>query len=268
MTTTFVEKEVIKGRYRLESRLGAGGMGVVYKAWDRLSRKDVAFKKVRLDFTTDYEELDQTIVDNPSLGNVRLALAKEFQTVATLRHPNVISVLDYGFDSDFQPWYTMELIDEGQSLLEAAAECSLEKKVDLFAQVIRALAYLHRRGIIHRDLKPENVVITSGEAKILDFGLASTRGDQLESTGEISGTAGYLAPEALRGEKLTTAADYFACGIMLYEMLSGERYYPGYGISEIYQHILTHSPIIADPNVPPALAELIYLLTLCVPEMK
>ncbi|MEM9774401.1 MAG: protein kinase [Chloroflexota bacterium] len=261
MTISASEKEVVKGRYILEDKLGSGGMGVVYKAWDRLSRADVAFKKVRLDFSHALEDLDQTIVDDQSMGDIRLALAKEFQTVATLRHPNVISVLDYGFDSEFQPWYTMELISDGKSLSEAAAECSLEEKVDLFAQIIRALAYLHRRGIIHRDLKPENVVITNGEAKILDFGLASTKNEQMESTGEVSGTAGYLAPEALRGEKLSVSADYFACGIMLYEMLSGKRYYPDYGLNVIYQHILTYEPIISDANIPPALAELIYLLT-------
>ncbi|MEM8862994.1 MAG: serine/threonine-protein kinase, partial [Chloroflexota bacterium] len=249
------QKEIIKGRYLLIDRLGSGGMGVVYKAWDRLERSNVAFKKVLLDQSVSYHELDQTIVDNQSISDVRLVLAKEFQTVATLRHPNVISVLDYGFDESFQPWYTMELIEEGQNLIEATAHSSLEEKVDLFAQVIRALAYLHRRGIIHRDLKPDNVVVTNKEAKILDFGLASTKGDQIESTGEVSGTAGYLAPEVLRGEQLTLAADYFACGIILYEILSGKRYYPGYRLSEIYQHILTYEPIISDANIPPALAE-------------
>ncbi|MFK7804190.1 MAG: protein kinase [Anaerolineae bacterium] len=260
MNDHIIEQEIIKGRYRLETPLGSGGMGVVYRAWDRLTHTDVAFKKVQIDKSSDYLHLDQTIADDYTMGDLRLSLAQEFQTVATLRHPNIISVLDYGFDDNKQPWFTMELIENGQNLLEATQNKSLSAKVDLVAQMIRAIAYLHRRGITHCDLKPDNVVVTNDAVKILDFGLASTR-ERIESTNEISGTIGYLAPEILRGEVVDSAVDYYAVGVMLYEMLLGERYYPSYNLGIVYRHVLTHEPIISDPAIPPGLAELIYSLT-------
>ena len=261
MNDNIIEQEIIKGRYRLEERLGRGGMGVVYRAWDRLTRTHVAFKKVLIEDDYDFHQIDKTIAYGVTNGDVRFSLAQEFQTAATLRHPNVISVLDYGFDDSRQPWFTMELIENGKNLISASKHESLEVKVDLVAQLVRAVAYLHRRGIVHCDLKPENVVVTNRHVKILDFGLATSTRDQIGTTQEITGTVGYLAPENLRGESTGNAVDYYAIGVMLYEMLSGERYYPDYNLGVIYQHVLTHEPIISDPSIPPSLAELIYGLT-------
>ncbi len=253
-------QEIVKGRYRLEQVLGSGGMGVVYSAWDRLKQTNVAFKKVLLDVAEDYSAIANTIVEDNSSESVQLALAQEFQTLATMRHPNIISVLDYGFDDFRQPWFTMSLIEDGQTLLEAAETLPLEGKVDLLAQMVRAVAYLHRRGIYHRDLKPENVLVTNGVVKILDFGLASER-DQLEATAEISGTVGYLAPEVLRGELTTHASDYFAVGIMIFETLAGRPFYPDYDFSRIYQHILSYESVISESDMPLELAELVHALT-------
>lgn len=253
-------QEIVKGRYRLEQVLGSGGMGVVYSAWDRLKQSNVAFKKVLLDVGEDYSAIANTIVADQSAESVQLALAQEFQTLATMRHPNIISVLDYGFDDFRQPWFTMSLIEDGKTLLEACANLNLEDKIDLIAQMVRAVAYLHRRGIFHRDLKPENVLVTNGVVKILDFGLASER-EQLEATAEISGTVGYLAPEVLRGELTTHASDYFAVGIMIYEALTGRPFYPEYDFSKIYQHILGYEAVIHEDDMPVELAELVHAMT-------
>ncbi len=268
MTNHTTQQEIVKGRYRLDDLLGSGGMGVVYRAWDRLKHTEVAFKKVMLTVETDdYASIENTIVDVAMPENIYLALAQEFQTLATLRHPNIISVLDYGFDQKKTPWFTMELIENAQDLIDAASLEPQSSKIDLVAQMVRAVAYLHRRGIIHRDLKPDNVLVTNGVVKILDFGLAGKR-DQIEATSEISGTIGYLAPEALRGELTTQAADYYAIGVMLFEVLSGNRFYPEYDLGRIYQHILNFEPEISDPQIPPGLAELIYGLTNKDPERR
>jgi serine/threonine protein kinase len=137
----------IGGRYILERKLGEGGMGVVYQATDRLTQETVALKQV----TIPAEQLEFT--SRMSMGksdNFRLALA-------SLRHPNIISVLDYGFDARRQPYLTMELLEDAPNLIEAGRKEQRPKQITLLVQVLQALAYLHRRGIIHRDLKPDNV---------------------------------------------------------------------------------------------------------------
>ena len=104
-----------------------------------------------------------------------MVLAKEFSVLASLRHPNIISVLDYGFDNFGQPFFTMELLENAQPLLAAGRDRAQQAQVDLLVQILRALAYLHRRGVIHRDLKPDNVLVIDGQVKVLDFGLAFSR---------------------------------------------------------------------------------------------
>src|SRR5258707_8957613 len=157
--------EIIGKRYILLEKLGKGGMGVVFKAIDRLTRQPVALKRVSggaLLIRSGEESFDR-----------RLALAQEFQTLASLRHPHIISVLDYGFDAQNQPYLTMDLLDRPQTILEIGWRThSLLTKVNFLVQTLQALAYLHRRGILHRDLKPGNILVTKGQIKLLDFGLS------------------------------------------------------------------------------------------------
>lgn len=166
-------------RYVLIGPLGRGAMGSVYKVRDRLTKEFVALKRVEVhplplgstmtqgptgDFTpagnSGTGSLPISLSHSPSqevLRLYRLALAQEFRTLATLRHPNIVSVLDYGF-WEGQPYFTMELLAQCQTLREAAAELPLPKKVHLLAEVLRALSYLHRRGILHRDNRDSNYV--------------------------------------------------------------------------------------------------------------
>src|SRR5687767_12284436 len=156
-------------------------MGAVYQATDRLSGQAVALKRVLTDGS-----------QGKTAGNaLRLALAREFQVLASLRHPNVISVLDYGFDSTRQPYFTMALLDKPRTIYDAARGQSLEVRVRLLIQLLQALVYLHRRGIVHRDLKPDNaLVLPDGQLKVLDFGLAFAR--KHGTAGEFSGTPAYM----------------------------------------------------------------------------
>lgn len=202
MTTSPVR--IVDRMYVLHEKLGEGGMGTVFRATRRVGGEEVALKLVG--------RLPQTIVpeDPEVVFQLRLALAREFQTLASLHHPHVIQVLDYGFDDEFGPYFTMELLVEPKTLLAAAAGCDDETKVRMLAQLLRALAYLHRRGIVHRDVKPSNVVVSGGDVKVLDFGLAT----RARAGAPVAGTLAYIAPELLAGGRPSVASDLYSVGVL------------------------------------------------------
>lgn len=210
--------QLIGNRYRLESRLGSGGMGEVYRTTDRLTGQRVALKRVlaateSLIFTTRSDH-----------SNPPAALANEFQALASLRHPNIISVLDYGFDSDGSPYFTMELLENSANILAAAQALRVPAKAELLSQLLSALIYLHRRGVLHRDLKPDNVLVSGGRVRVVDFGL-SVAVDRATGT---AGTLVYMAPEVLMGGSATPAADLYAVGMIAYQLFAGRLPYdPG-----------------------------------------
>jgi len=186
-------------------------MGVVYRAKDRLTDQLIALKSILGDYSGKQSE--GTAFDR------RLVLAEEFQTLAGLRHPNIISVIDFGFDSNQQPYFTMDLLQDAQTITQAGLRLPVERKIDLLTQALQALVYLHRRGIIHRDLKPGNILVQNGHVKLLDFGLATTQ----QQVDYIVGTPAYIAPEVLLGESSTAASDLYAIGIIFYEMFTNRR---------------------------------------------
>lgn len=208
---------VINNRYQILDELGAGGMGVVFRAQDRLTGHTVALKRV----TVAGERLQ--FASRHAADDARLALAKEFEVLASLRHPHIISVLNYGFDAQRQPFFTMDFLAEARTLVTAVRARPFPEKLQLLIQVLQALAYLHRRGILHRDLKPDNVLVVNGRVKVLDFGLAVAHEHLQPEREEISGTAAYLAPELLSGQPASEASDLYAFGVIAYELFGGRH---------------------------------------------
>lgn len=220
-------------RYDLLDKIGQGGMGAVYRAHDCLTDADVALKSI-----TQFDDAP-SVLDTRTTRETQLAMAHEFQMVAGLRHPHILTMLDYGFDEHAIPYFTMPLLEDSRRLTDAAAGLSPDGKGQLLAQLLEALIYLHRRGIIHRDLKPENVLVVPSEGvKVLDFGIATS--DTTEAG--VSGTFPYLAPEIFMGEPASPLSDLYAVGVIAYEMFTGHLPFEGETAQEIVMRIVREPP--------------------------
>jgi tetratricopeptide (TPR) repeat protein len=220
-------------RYRLLELLGQGGMGVVCRAYDRLTGQTVALKQItvapqELHFSSRSASDDQ--------HQLLLSLAQEFKFLASLRHPNIISVFDYGFDAERKPYFSMELLTDAQTLRQAAKNQPLAVQVDLLVQTLQALAYLHRRGILHHDLKPENVLVCNGQVRVLDFGLSVMRQD-VRLTDSL-GTLFYLPPEVFTDVPYSIAADLYALGVIAYELLVGRHPFYTSDLDEFFAKLM------------------------------
>ncbi len=211
-------------------------MGIVYRAFDRLTRQEVALKRVKASA--------RRISTDPAVDTTRaLALAQEFHVLAGLRHPNIVTVLDYGFDATRTPYYAMQFLANAAPIHKAAAAHDLPGRIRLLLDMLQALVYLHRRSIIHRDLKPANVLVTpEGQVKVLDFGLALP--DQLTAetayAGQIVGTLTYVAPELFLETPASVASDLYAAGMIAYEVFTGTLPFqltdsPGFAYSVLYR---------------------------------
>jgi len=213
--------------YRILEQIGAGGMGVVYRAHDEVLRRDVAVKVLPSSFATDPDRLHR--------------FEQEARSAGALNHPNILAIYDLG-EHEGSPYVVSELL-EGKTLREQMGSRSLpvRKVVEYGIQIARGLSAAHEKRIVHRDLKPENIFVTSdGRVKILDFGIAKlllpeevttdereTATQSRTEAGAVLGTAGYMSPEQVRGERVDHRSDLFALGAVLYEMLSGRRAFGG-----------------------------------------
>jgi tetratricopeptide (TPR) repeat protein len=258
-----VDAPLIGRRYRLEQTLGRGAMGTVYRAVDRLNGQTVALKRViaTLDSMPDHHSDMSTV-------SFRVMLANEFQTLASLRHPHIISVLDYGFDSEKHPYFTMSLVQHPQTVTEYGMGRSTDIKITLLIEILQALDYLHRHGIVHRDLKPDNALVTAEEGvKVLDFGLAMLH-EQIEESDLVAGTLAYMAPELLLGEQATQRSDLYAVGIIGYELFAGHHPFPAEHAGQLVQNILYSPADLDELDVEPEIAFVIGRLIDKAPEMR
>jgi len=249
------------GPYEIISPLGAGGMGEVYRARDTRLGRDVALKVLPDSFAHDADRLRR--------------FEQEARAVAALNHPNLLAIHDIG-EQNGTRFIVSELL-EGQSLRAELDSGPLpqRKASDYAAQIAQGLAAAHEKNIVHRDLKPENIFITrEGRIKILDFGLAKfapakseTRHESAGLTltsspteaGMVMGTAGYMAPEQVRGAAIDSRTDIFAFGVVLYEMVSGKRAFRRDTAAETMTAILKEDPpeLADSPPVSPGLERII-----------
>ena len=237
------------GRYEITGELGRGAMGVVYKAMDPTIGRVVALKTMRLDVHgLDAQEMVRRFQNEARASGV-------------LNHPNIVTIYDAG-ERDGIFYIAMEFI-EGTTLHELLAEKRVlptEEVLQLARQICRGLDYAHSNGIIHRDVKPANIMITAnGTVKIMDFGIAKS-GGQVTNTGQVLGTPNYMAPEQVKGRPLDGRSDLFSLGVILYEMLTGEKPFVGQNVTTIIYKIVNENPITPrdlDVTVHPGLSAIV-----------
>ncbi len=193
--------------------------------------------------------LSETIA-SLSQAPLSLALAREFRTLASLRHPNIVSVFDYGFESPEQPFFTMELLTAAEPFLRVCRGRDLTGRVQLLLEVLGALAYLHRRGVLHRDLKPGNVLFSGGRVVVLDFGLSVLRAMTQAGSAELSGTLHYMAPELLVGQPASEASDLYAFGVMALQILTGRRPFDADQSAILVYRVLNAEPDLSAQTLP------------------
>jgi serine/threonine protein kinase/WD40 repeat protein len=242
--------------YDLFERIGAGGFGAVYRAFQPILGREVAIKVILPQFANQPEFIRR--------------FETEAQTVARLEHPHIVPLFDYWREPD-SAYLVMRLIRGGSltSLLKQGA-WSLERTLALIDQIASALHVAHRAGVIHRDIKPDNILIDQDDnAYLTDFGIAQIMGKSSEEK-EFSGSIGYIAPEQLVGGHPLPQSDIYALAIVVYEMLKGEHPYVGSSISQMMIHHL-HDPLpdISDlPNIPPAINAVLQRATSKDPEER
>ena len=218
------------GRYVITGRIGRGGMGMVYRGLDEALEREVAVKTLHAEGTLDADS--------------RRRFEVEAKAAARLQHPNIVTVYELGEDRGL-PFIAMELLPgvDLEALLRSGEPLPLVEKLDVAAQVCRGLAYAHERGIVHRDIKPSNVrLLEDGTAKIMDFGIAKLGGTHLTKTGMMVGTVHYMSPEQVRGKPLDGRSDVFSVGVILYEMLAGERPFRAEGPTQVLYKIVNEEP--------------------------
>ncbi|HXZ40316.1 MAG TPA: serine/threonine-protein kinase, partial [Terriglobales bacterium] len=248
----------ILAHYRINTAIGAGGMGEVYRATDTKLGRDVALKVLPPDMASDPDRLAR--------------FQREARAIAALNHPNVVTVYSVE-EADDVHFITMELI-EGQPLdrLISTDGLPVDRIVEIAGALAEALAAAHEKGILHRDLKPANVMVTNeGRVKVLDFGLAKDVGSERSNdatltsaghtqAGVVMGTPAYMSPEQVSGRTLDHRTDIFSLGVMLYEMATGHRPFGGTSSAELISSILRDSPpSVTDvrPGLPADIARVI-----------
>jgi eukaryotic-like serine/threonine-protein kinase len=247
----------LNGRYRLEARIGAGGMSTVYRATDETLQRQVAIKLMNREIASDSDQLER--------------FRREARAVAQLSHPHIVGVIDYGEDLDPahpRPYIVFEYV-EGETLKERirrTGRLPITEAVAYAIEIARALGTAHAHHIVHRDVKPQNVLIDEeGQAKVTDFGIARTLDEEgLTVDGRVLGTTDYVSPEQALGRGVTGQSDLYSLGIVLYEMLTGEVPFRGENqIAVAMKHVREELPDVQykRPEVSAALASVLDTVT-------
>jgi serine/threonine-protein kinase len=256
-----IEQQTFNNRYKLDRRLGEGGMATVYSGTDTVLRRRVAIKVLRPQYAADEEFVRR--------------FYQEAESAARLSHPNIVNTYDVGREGDTY-YIVMELVD-GPTLADVIADGALPEPVamDYAAQICNGLAYAHRSGLLHRDIKPANILITKDDVvKLSDFGIARAVSQQtmaLTKPGLIMGSVYYISPEQAQGHELHESSDLYSVGIVLYQMLTGALPYTGESpVTVALKHIGDPVPVLDTDTsgVSPALAAIVNKLLQKRPENR
>ncbi|MFE4614796.1 Stk1 family PASTA domain-containing Ser/Thr kinase [Streptomyces sp. NPDC056747] len=250
---------LLDGRYRVDARIAVGGMATVYRAVDTRLDRVLALKVMHPALATDASFVERFI--------------REAKSVARLAHPNVVGVFDQGAEGAYV-YLAMEYV-AGCTLRDVLRErgaLAPRAALDILEPVLAALGAAHRAGFVHRDMKPENVLIgDDGRVKVADFGLVRAVGSATATTGSVLGTVSYLAPEQIEHGTADTRADVYACGVVLYEMLTGGKPHAGDTPAQVlYQHLHTDvpAPSATVPGLALELDELVAAATARTPDVR
>ncbi|WP_024755577.1 Stk1 family PASTA domain-containing Ser/Thr kinase [Streptomyces exfoliatus] len=250
---------LLDGRYRVDARIAVGGMATVYRAVDTRLDRVLALKVMHPALATDAAFVERFI--------------REAKSVARLAHPNVVGVFDQGAEGAYV-YLAMEYV-AGCTLRDVLRErgaLAPRAALDILEPVLAALGAAHRAGFVHRDMKPENVLIgDDGRVKVADFGLVRAVGSATATTGSVLGTVSYLAPEQIEHGTADTRADVYACGVVLYEMLTGGKPHAGDTPAQVlYQHLHTDvpAPSATVPGLALELDELVAAATARTPDVR
>ncbi len=236
------------GRYEIRRTLGHGAMGVVFEAWDPAHARRVALKTMHRP-APGADKDDGTLLDR---------FRREAQTAGQLAHPNIVAAYEYGEDADTgRAFIAMEYV-EGEELKRAfdrEAHFPLPDVERIMTQLLAALEQAHAHGVVHRDVKPANVfILPDGSVKIGDFGIARIDSSELTQIGSVLGTPSYMSPEQFMGQPVDGRSDLFAAGVILYQLLTGEKPFTG-KLAAIMQQVLKDQPrppSAHDPRLPAA----------------
>ncbi|GIN37578.1 Stk1 family PASTA domain-containing Ser/Thr kinase [Heyndrickxia oleronia] len=243
----------ISDRYKIISMIGGGGMANVYLARDMILDRDVAIKILRLDFANEQEFIHR--------------FQREAQSATSLNHPNIVNIYDVGEEEDIY-YLVMEYVD-GMTLKQYIQQyypISIEKALDIMAQLVSAISHAHQHQIIHRDIKPQNILIDhDGVVKITDFGIAmALSATSITQTNSVLGTVHYLSPEQARGGMATRKSDIYALGIVMFELLTGRLPFSGESaVSIALKHLQTETPSMKrwNPNIPQSVENIVLKAT-------
>ena len=227
------------GKYEVRGTLGRGAMGTVYDGWDPLIARRVAIKAVRL---PEHPE--------PETEEEIARFRREAQAAGRLTHPNIVAVYDYGETSDLA-YIVMEFVDGTtlKQVLDRQERFAVADTARIMQDILSGLQFSHARGVVHRDIKPANVMLTSaGQAKIADFGIARIESSSMTQAGTVLGTPAYMSPEQFMGQVVDARTDIYSTGVLLYQLLTGERPFEG------SMTAIMHKVLNTDPPPPSQLA--------------
>jgi tRNA A-37 threonylcarbamoyl transferase component Bud32 len=230
------------GKYLIRRELGRGAMGVVYEGYDPMIERAVAIKVLRLD------EADPHLA-----AELRMRFRREAQAAGRLGHPGIVGVYEYGEDAGADVTFiAMELVRgrDLKSLFDSGKRFTLAETGRLMAELLAALQHAHERGVVHRDIKPGNIILLDdGGVKVADFGIARLDTSELTQLGSVLGTVSHMSPEQLTGEAVDGRSDLYSCGVILYQLLTGERPFSGPPAALIHK-VLHETPAPVSQRVP------------------